>query len=931
MSKAPLTDVPILYSLRTRLVAIGLGIWCAAAALFGLGAIMTQRAALQRLTLSNLTNVARSRSTQVQAVVHLVVQQIEALAATDRMQVILAGEHGASNAAWLRNSIVYPALPIERLTAVGRNGMTVLTEGEGEHDPPPAGVHLTDVSSTVIYASPAARGRTPAFDIIVPVQDGSAGAVSGWLRARVRIDRLYDILLDPNGLNNSGETYLVDLSGRMLSPSRFTDHLTREEPAYTSGLHMALGGSDNVTDVYTSYRGIPVMGAAVRIPDLDWVVVAEIEVKEALASVYRLADTMLGLGTLAGILAGIVAMYLSARTLRRLNVLQAAARDIAAGRWDVQVAVAGKDELYFLASAFNRMAATISHFIAALQTSEAKLSGILEVAPDAIITVDEAQKIVLFNRAAEQIFGYTAAEAVGKPLNILLPSAHAAAHESHVQRFAASPAVARRMGERGEMRGRRKNGEEFPAECSIARLQTNGQTLVIASLRDITERKRAESQLVQLANYDSLTGVFNRHRLEQELQHRLVQARSSGVGGALLLLDLDQFKDVNDSRGHGAGDALLKALATLLREQTRETDVLARQGGDEFAILLYPVNPSEAQSAAERIRQAIHRSPFLVGGQPVHVTASIGIAVFPDHGTAPEELFVCTDLALYRAKESGRDAVFVFEPAGDSRQQTESKLTWVRCIHEALEKDRFVLYAQPILDLRRRRVSHYELLLRMLGPDGEVILPGEFLDVAERSGLIRSIDRWVVCRVIRLLADQHLTQPAAHLSLNLSAKAFEDQGLVPLIRQELTSAGVVPQSLVLEITETAAIADLVRARDFIIQLKQLGFQLALDDFGVGFSSFRHLRELPVDYLKIDGSFIRDLARNPMDQHLVKSMVEVARGMGKSTVAEFVGDATTVTLLRQLGVDYAQGYHIGRPQPVTELFWSVGTGSESPTE
>lgn len=379
-----------------------------------------------------------------------------------------------------------------------------------------------------------------------------------------------------------------------------------------------------------------------------------------------------------------------------------------------------------------------------------------------------------------------------------------------------------------------------------------------------------------------------------------------------MFLDLDNFKDVNDSLGHLVGDELLASLAGLLRERLRETDIVARSGGDEFAILLHHTDGDQARAVAEHLLDAVRRHNIVVSGQPVGATASIGIVLIPEHGATVGELFARADLALYQAKENGRNGLAVYRPERDCQAQAESRLGWQHRIQEALEKDRFLLDAQPVLHLRSNQISQYELLLRLVADGGAIVLPGAFLDIAERFGLIHEIDRRVVRRAIQLIAEQRRMGRDLRLEVNLSGKAFADKELLPMIERELATTSTSPASLVLEVTETAAIANMHQAQKFVGTLKGLGCQFALDDFGVGFSSFYRLKYLPVDYLKIDGSFIRNLPHDPMDQHLVKAMVEVARGLGKETIAECVGDEETLQVLRECGVDYAQGYHIGRP-------------------
>jgi diguanylate cyclase (GGDEF)-like protein len=435
---------------------------------------------------------------------------------------------------------------------------------------------------------------------------------------------------------------------------------------------------------------------------------------------------------------------------------------------------------------------------------------------------------------------------------------------------------------------------------------------------EIAGRKRFEEQLIYAAEHDELTGAYNRRRLEEELAFKLREAQEDGSQGAVLFLDLDQFKDVNDSLGHRAGDELLKGLAELLRACMRERDVMARIGGDEFAIILPQTPSTQARAIAQRIEDTIRHHNFLVNRRPVHVTGSIGVAIYPRHGVTPEDLFSNADLAMYQAKAKGRSRVEILRPSRDWRSVSEARLSWRARIVEALEMDKFVLYAQPIRSLQHEGISEYEILLRLPSGGGEVYTPGQFLDVAEEFGLITGIDRWVLQQSMRIIAQQQRMGNSVRLAVNISGRSFGDPDLLGLIRSQLAYTSIDPENLVAEITETAAVANLGQAQKFIRTLKALGLRFSLDDFGSGFSSFNHLKNLPVDYLKIDGSFIRDLASSDVDQHLVKAMVSVASGLGKQTIAEFVGDQATMDLLRGYGVDYGQGYFLGRPTDVHKV-------------
>jgi len=404
---------------------------------------------------------------------------------------------------------------------------------------------------------------------------------------------------------------------------------------------------------------------------------------------------------------------------------------------------------------------------------------------------------------------------------------------------------------------------------------------------------------------------------------QLAQARRFSHSLALVFLDLDHFKDVNDTLGHWMGDQLLAQVGRLFRQQLRDTDIAARLGGDEFTAILPQTDTAAAIAAAGRIVEALANEKFEAAAQPCSVTGSIGVAVYPAHGATGEELLSHADLAMYRAKETGRNRVSVYSSDADWQKEVETKLAWRRRIVDALEHDRFFLHAQPILDLRHGAIRQYELLLRMAGDDGEEVSAGLFIENAERFGLVQGIDRWVVHRAIELLASCEGQAKGLVLEANISGKALSDRTLLEAIRRDLVSAQVDPARLVLEVTETAAISNLFEAQEFVQELKEIGCRFALDDFGVGFSSFYQLKHLPVDFLKIDGTFIKELRSSEVDQHLVKAIVELAHALGKETIAEFVGDGAALTLLRTFGVDYAQGYHIGRPADLGQYLMPAG--------
>jgi diguanylate cyclase (GGDEF)-like protein/PAS domain S-box-containing protein len=438
---------------------------------------------------------------------------------------------------------------------------------------------------------------------------------------------------------------------------------------------------------------------------------------------------------------------------------------------------------------------------------------------------------------------------------------------------------------------------------------------LVCHVQDVTEDRRQEAHLRYLANHDPLTGLVNRRRFEEELDRAVAQARRHEPAGALLVVDLDNFKYVNDTFGHAAGDRLLLAAAEAMRSRLRDSDVIGRLGGDEFGVILSRASVEDARTVAEALLTAIRKDAHIeVAGRPVRISASVGVS--PISGGDPlsaEQLLAEADVAMYDAKEAGRDRATLAGAGEDGRARMRQRFGWSQRIRDALERDLFELWEQPILHLPTGCRERSELLLRMRTKD-RIIAPGEFLDVAERFGQIQAIDRWVVAQAVRLLAERRAAGEDPTVEINLSGASITDEAVMDHITAEVTNAPIDPTRVVFEITETAAIDNVERAQRFARRLSQLGCQFALDDFGAGFGSFYYLKHLPFDAIKIDGDFIRHLPSSPTDQATVKAIVDIARALGKHTIAEAAGNQATLDRLRELGVDYAQGYHIARPMP-----------------
>ncbi len=433
-------------------------------------------------------------------------------------------------------------------------------------------------------------------------------------------------------------------------------------------------------------------------------------------------------------------------------------------------------------------------------------------------------------------------------------------------------------------------------------------------INELAERKVVDSKLKYLIVHDELTGLYNRNNFERQL--RLILNRSTKLpqDGALLFVDIDRFSLINELEGFEVGDRLLVELVVLIRKFVRNNNLFARIGSDEFCLFLENTNEEQAVVFAEKIKKAVEESKFFTGETCYGISVSIGITSLNSGSKIyhPSELIIRAKQACNTAKKNGRNLVWQYRDNDVSEKEHRKDVFWVPLIKKALLEKEFFLVFQPVVELSSGNISHYEALIRMQG-ENTVITPGQFIPAAERMGLINSIDLWVVETAIDFLANISAEQNSVSLAINLSSTAFQDTSLLPTIRDKLELTWVDASRLTFEITETAAIANFEQTRDMINNIRALGCKFALDDFGAGFCSFNYLKSFPVDYLKIDGQFIQNLINDETDQILVKSMTEIATQLGKKTIAEFVETPQTVAKLREMGVDFAQGFVFGKPQ------------------
>ena len=546
-----------------------------------------------------------------------------------------------------------------------------------------------------------------------------------------------------------------------------------------------------------------------------------------------------------------------------------------------------------------------------LLAAEARYRALVETAHDLVWSVDPEGRWSYLNASSRTIYGVEPEDMVGRSIAEFCAPENQQADQKAFSELLLGKDLYQYETVHLDSHGNRRQ-LSFNAKTHR---DTQGNILQISgTAHDITDQKAFHQQLAYQAEHDTLTKLFNRHYFQEELERTVARvARNPDGTCALFYIDLDQFKYINDTLGHAAGDRLLIEITQLLLSHVREGDLLARFGGDEFTLLLYNIKPADVMSTAEHFRQLFEDFRFLRDGKSFNVTSSIGAAIIDPLVETAEAALSHADIACNLAKAQGRNRISLYDPSDRNKAGMAEDMGWASRVREMLEHDKFQLVYQPIMALNNDQVQDYEVLVRMVCDDGEVILPGGFMPAAERFGLIHSVDRWIVRRALTQLSRLHQNGETVRFSINLSGKAFEDATLLPMIQELLDNSNIEPSYVCFEITETAAIAKLSEAEKFISALNAMGCQFALDDFGAGFSSFSYLKHLPVDKLKIDGSFVQGMADSRIDQAMVQSMSQVAHALGKQTIAEYVENATTLELLRGYGVDYAQGHYIGKPR------------------
>ncbi len=560
-------------------------------------------------------------------------------------------------------------------------------------------------------------------------------------------------------------------------------------------------------------------------------------------------------------------------------------------------------ESELLIAAFNNMKEQVD-------SRQLRLQSIMQNAVEGIVITNAQGVIESFNPAAEELFTRPKLEVIGKSVSILSRDAAETSEAEWMSLWTKQPHNGQEF---SEVKMCNERGERF-LSIKTSRMIHHGLVYYISLVSDITDQKALTNRLQNLADKDSLTGLYNRRYFTEELERLVDRANRKNVPDcALLFIDLDNFKMVNDSYGHNAGDKVLIEVSSLLKSKVRKGDLLARLGGDEFAVILYNLDQKLASDVAHKYQSMIADFTFYEQGKVLDVGCTIGVSMLVEDVRGTDEFITRADFACQMAKQLGRNRVYVFSQ-DDSRDkdQLRGQMGLAQSIKEAIRNDNFRLVMQPIKTADNKDIYCYEVLIRMLGENKQLLMPSGFLPSSERFNLMRDIDIWVIRNAINLLSKYQRQGRQLRFSINMSAQSIGDFSIIKIIEKALEESSVSPSRLIFEITESNAISHMHKATQFLQYLRDLGCKTALDDYGAGYSSYAYLKDLPADFVKIDGAFVKDMDHNDFNRAMVKSMNEIAHVMGKQTIAEFVENAAVLSLLQEIGVDYIQGYYTGKP-------------------
>jgi diguanylate cyclase (GGDEF)-like protein/PAS domain S-box-containing protein len=640
-------------------------------------------------------------------------------------------------------------------------------------------------------------------------------------------------------------------------------------------------------------------------------IILEVSRAEAEAALAATTRSNLTIAAIELILVALISLTLGWFLTRNLAALARGAEAIGKGDYQARVPVASQDEVGMVATRFNDMAAQLERHVTELARSHKRFRDMADNTSDWLWETDAEGCYTYASKRVENLLGLLPEQLIGQSAFSLMASEDA-----------------RRLGELFELvKQERKSfyGFEYCAarqDGGLVILEANGSPILDdhgaitgyrGVTRDITRRKDDESRLVYLAEHDALTGLLARQKFLDILGDELRLAASMQNPVTVLFVDLDDFKLINDTHGHLAGDSLLRVIAEIITAQAGEHTSLARLGGDEFGVILRGADAAQGKALAKRLLAALDSAQLAAGDAAVRLSACIGVCAYPEGGNDSETLLAHADIAMSRAKNLGHNRYHVYQPSDKDVDSMLRTVGWQTLIHDALEKQSLVLEFQPIVRVSEHSTQKYFEALVRLPDHNQVLTPaGKFIDTAEYTGQVTEIDKWVLRRVLEVLANPENRD--VRIAINLSGRSLGAPWFDDYFQEQLAASRIRPDRLIFEVTETAAVAEMARAKSFLGTMKKLGYRFSLDDFGVGFSSFSYLKHLPVSQIKIDGSFIRHLDSNREDQIFVRAIVQVAKELGLETVAEFVETQTVFDLLCDIGIDYVQGYHISQPGP-----------------
>jgi len=751
----------------------------------------------------------------------------------------------------------------------------------------------------------------PVFFLVQAITPGQL--LIGTLETRFIIETQKSI-----AFGERGHSMVVDAIGQVIAHPKEAWVLSAKDASKLSVVQKMMRGETGVSTFFSPPMQSDMIAGHTSVPGVGWGVMVPQPLAELRAQAGDVRWAALFISIFGLIVAGFLG-WIAARVLARpIESISHTATLIASGDSAARVSQMPKQtalEVIELADSFNQMVDRLEDSHTDLQRISERLDVTLASIGDGVITTDNSNNINYLNPVAEMITGWSMNEAVGYSLFEVLKI-----DDCHT----GEPIEFLQEDENPILEGHliRRDMSTIGVQKTVAKIYDSNREVIglVIVIRDVTEYQQLTKRLSFEATHDSLTGLLNRSAFENKVTLAIEQSKQELCHHCLCYLDLDQFKVVNDTCGHAAGDELLRTISTVIKQCMPQNNILARLGGDEFGILLTQCSMTSALTIADTIREKIQQYRFIIEHQSFPIGVSIGVVEITDRFSNLGDIFKAADSACYIAKERGRNLVHAYRPTDEYVAERASEVRWVSRLHTALENDLFTLHFQPIIPLNNSDFSttHYELLLRLKGPDKSLIYPDKFLPAAAHYNLLPAIDRWVFTKAICWINENRQLLDNGRISINLTGPTLSEDSFLEFTLQLFNIYGQCADAMIIEITESSALNNLPCAQQFMSSLSQMGCKFALDDFGKGFSSLSGLKHLAVDYIKIDGGFVSGMLKDSVDEAMVKTINEIGHSMNKIVVAEFVENEAIQSRLTELGIDFGQGYGIAKPCPLSEF-------------